>query len=203
MFQRYIQSIYRFNNGLAEQFVSLPEIYNPEEDDYVSEVSRFFSQMGIKKPLVDNYRSCSEVVLFNEKIFTDFSKKLDEKFEKFYDSVAQNPISSKQGFVQVISEKQKRDLDQMVLDISKIIKESEAGNFDLGDICILTAKNDLGVQIANELTKKGVSVFSQESLLISKNIQVRLLLSYFSLHFLFAFFLHFPFPYPYHRSVLP
>ncbi|MDG2153543.1 MAG: UvrD-helicase domain-containing protein, partial [Crocinitomicaceae bacterium] len=50
------QSIYRFNNGLAEQFVSLPEIYNPEGDDYVSEVSRFFSQMGIKKPLVDNYR---------------------------------------------------------------------------------------------------------------------------------------------------
>ena len=172
------QSIYRFNNGLAEQFVSLPEIYNPEDDDYVSEVSRFFSQMGIKKPLVDNYRSCSEVVLFNEKIFTDFSKKLDGKFEKFYDSVAQNPISSKQGFVQVISEKQKRDLDQMVLDISKIIKESEAADFDLGDICILTAKNDLGVQIANELTKKGVSVFSQESLLISKNSQVRLLLSY-------------------------
>lgn len=172
------QSIYRFNNGLAEQFVSLPEIYNPEDDDYVSEVSRFFSQIGIKKPLVDNYRSCSEVVLFNEKIFTDFSKKLDGKFEKFYDSVAQNPISSKQGFVQVISEKQKRDLDQMVLDISKIIKESEAADFDLGDICILTAKNDLGVQIANELTKKGVSVFSQESLLISKNSQVRLLLSY-------------------------
>ncbi len=172
------QSIYRFNNGLAEQFVSLPEIYNPEEDDYVSEVSDFFSQMGTKRPLVDNYRSCSEVVLFNEKIFTDFSKKLDKKFEKFYDSVVQNPISTKQGFVQVISEKQKRDLDQMVLDISKIIKESESGNFDLGDICILTAKNDLGVQIANELTKKGISVFSQESLLISKNIQVRLLLSY-------------------------
>ena len=134
--------------------------------------------MGIKKPLVDNYRSCSEVVLFNEKIFTDFSSKLDNKFEKFYDSVAQNPISSKQGFVRVVSEKQKRDLDQMVTDISAIIKKSEAENFDLGDICILTAKNDLGVQIANELTKKGVSVFSQESLLISKNIQVRLLLSY-------------------------
>jgi len=172
------QSIYRFNNGLAEQFVSLPEIYNPEEDEYVAEVSRFFNQMGIKKPLVDNYRSCSEVVLFNEKIFTDFSSKLDNKFEKFYDSVAQNPISSKQGFVRVVSEKQKRDLDQMVTDISAIIKKSETENFDLGDICILTAKNDLSVKIANELTKKGVSVFSQESLLISKNIQVRLLLSY-------------------------
>ena len=134
--------------------------------------------MGIKKPLVDNYRSCSEVVLFNEKIFTDFSSKLDNKFEKFYDSVAQNPISSKQGFVRVVSEKQKRDLDQMVLDISAIIEKSERENFDLGDICILTAKNDLSVQIANELTKKGISVFSQESLLISKNIQVRLLLAY-------------------------
>jgi len=25
------QSIYRFNNGLAEQFVALPSLYNPEK----------------------------------------------------------------------------------------------------------------------------------------------------------------------------
>ena len=26
------QSIYRFKNGLAEQFIALPEIYNPEKN---------------------------------------------------------------------------------------------------------------------------------------------------------------------------
>lgn len=172
------QSIYRFNNGLAEQFVSLPEIYNPEKDEYVAEVSTYFSEMGLKKPLVDNYRSCPEVVLFNEKIFTTISDKLPKKFEEFYESVAQNPISTKQGYVKVISEQQKRNMDQMISDISQIISKAEQDKFDLGDVCILTAKNDLAVVIANELTKKGISVFSQESLLISKNIEVRLLLSY-------------------------
>ena len=172
------QSIYRFNNGLAEQFVSLPEIYNPEQDPYVAEVSGFFSKMGLKRPLIDNYRSCPEVVLFNEKVFTNFSKKLSKNFEEFYESVAQNPISDKKGFVKVISQKQKRNIELMITDITEIIFNAESNDFDLGDICILTAKNDLGVQIANELTKKGISVFSQESLLISKNIQVRLLLSY-------------------------
>ena len=172
------QSIYRFNNGLAEQFVSLPEIYNPEKDEYVAGASNYFQKMGLKKPLVDNYRSCPEVVLFNEEVFTRFRERLPEKFQEFYESVTQNPKSEKQGYVKVISEEKKRNLDQMVTDISEIISKAENDNFDYGDICILTAKNDLAVSIANELTKKGISVFSQESLLISKNIEVRLLLSY-------------------------
>ena len=66
----------------------------------------------------------------------------------------------------------------MINEIIGIIERSQRDHYDLGDVCILTAKNDLGVLIANELTKKGVSVFSQESLLVSKNMQVRLLLSY-------------------------
>ena len=77
------QSIYRFNNGLAEQFVSLPEIYNPEKDEYVAGVSNYFQKMGLKKPLVDNYRSCPEVVLFNEEVFTRFRERLPEKFQEF------------------------------------------------------------------------------------------------------------------------
>lgn len=172
------QSIYRFNNGLAEQFVSLPKVYNPDNDAYVEEVSSFFNEMGLKKPLKYNYRSCPEIVAFNEKIFTNFSKKLSEKFAEFYESVAQDAVSKKTGYVRVISENKKRDLELMISEITEIIDDVEKNNFDLGDVCILTARNSLGVQIANELTKKGVSVFSQESLLISKNIQVRLLLSY-------------------------
>ncbi|RCL72084.1 MAG: hypothetical protein DBW72_06510 [Flavobacteriales bacterium] len=172
------QSIYRFNNGLAEQFVSLPKIYNPEKDEYVAGVSSYFQKMGLKKPLVDNYRSCPEVILFNDEVFTRFKERLPEKFQEFYESVTQYPKSEKQGYVKVISEEEKKNLDQMVLEITEIISKAENDNFDYGDICILTAKNDLAVSIANELTKKGISVFSQESLLISKNIEVRLLLSY-------------------------
>jgi len=172
------QSIYRFNNGLAEQFVSLPKVYNPENDPHVAQISSVFDLLGLKKPLTNNYRSCPEVVRFNEDVFGNFSQKLPGNFSKFYDSVNQEPISKETGFVQVVSTMQKRDVQEMITEIKSIIDGCKKDNYTLGDICILTAKNDLGVIIANELTKKGVSVFSQESLLISKNMEVRLLLSY-------------------------
>ncbi len=173
------QSIYRFNNGLAEQFVSLPEVYNPENEAYIAETSSFFNSLGIKKPLTENYRSCPEIVEFNNKIFELLSSGLSDRFELFYEDVHQNPVSEDAGFVSVVSkEGVKRNLEQMVSNIISIIKKSVEDGFELGDICILTDRNALGVQLANELSKKDIPVFSQQSLLVSKNLQVRLLVSY-------------------------
>lgn len=172
------QSIYRFNNGLAEQFVELPAVYNPEGDPKIAEHSAYFAKLGIKKPLEMNYRSSSEIVHFNNEFFQCFSTKLPPFFEGFYDAVAQNPVSNKPGFVKVISEKRKPDPIEMIDEIEAIIGQCLDDEFDLGDICILTDKNALGVQIANQLTKRGITVFSQESLLISRNMEVRLLIAY-------------------------
>ena len=172
------QSIYRFNNGLAEQFVELPAVYNPEGDTKIAEHSAYFAKMGIKKPLEMNYRSSTEIVHFNNEFFQCFSTKLPPFFERFYDAVAQNPVSNKPGFVKVISEKRKPDPIEMIDEIEAIIGQCLDDEFDLGDICILTDKNALGVQIANQLTKRGITVFSQESLLISRNMEVRLLIAY-------------------------
>ena len=40
------QAIYRFRNGLAEQFVHLPKIYNPEGESHLSDKSVFFNLNG-------------------------------------------------------------------------------------------------------------------------------------------------------------
>jgi len=172
------QSIYRFNNGLAEQFVELPAVYNPEGDAKIAEHSAYFAKMGIKKPLEMNYRSSSEIVHFNNDFFQSFSTKLPPFFKSFYDAVAQNPVSQKPGFVKIVSEKRKYDPVEMIDEIETLIGQCLDDEFDLGDICILTDKNALGVQIANQLTKRGITVFSQESLLISRNMEVRLLIAY-------------------------
>ena len=172
------QSIYRFNNGLAEQFVALPSVYNPEKDAKIAEHSAYFSKMGTKRPLEMNYRSATEIVHFNNDFFQSFSKKLPPSFKNFYDAVGQRSESKNSGYVKVISEKRKPDLSVMLDEIEGIIKQCLKDEFDLGDICILTDKNALGVQIANELTKRKVTVFSQESLLISRNMEVRLLIAY-------------------------
>ena len=134
--------------------------------------------MGIKKPLENNYRSAPEIINFNNDFFQSFSTKLPPAFEKFYDAVAQHPVSNKPGFVKVISEKRKPDPTEMIDEIEAVINQCLKDEFDLGDICILTDKNALGIQVANELTKRGITVFSQESLLISRNMEVRLLISY-------------------------
>ena len=172
------QSIYRFNNGLAEQFVELPKVYNPEGDLKIAEHSAYFAKMGIKEPLKENWRSAAEIVGFNNSFFQTFATRLPSDFEKFYDSVQQHPKSKKSGFVQIISEKRKPDPTEMIDEIEAIINQCLKDEFDLGDICILTDKNALGIQVANELTKRGVTVFSQESLLISRNMEVRLLIAY-------------------------
>jgi ATP-dependent exoDNAse (exonuclease V) beta subunit len=59
------QSIYRFKNGVAEQFVALPAIYNPENDPTTASNSAFFDQMGMVSPLLENYRSSEVIVNFN------------------------------------------------------------------------------------------------------------------------------------------
>lgn len=59
------QSIYRFNNGLADQFVSLPAIYNPEQNALTQTQSDYFNSRGALRTLTNNYRSSKQIVAFN------------------------------------------------------------------------------------------------------------------------------------------
>src|SRR5690606_31695214 len=47
------QAIYRFKNGVAEQFVELPGVYNPENSPEIAEISNYFKQMGRVETLED------------------------------------------------------------------------------------------------------------------------------------------------------
>jgi ATP-dependent exoDNAse (exonuclease V) beta subunit len=73
------QSIYRFNNGVAEQFVALPGIYNPEQNPEMERKSLFFKEQGELQELVNNYRSGFEIVGFNNRFFQDLKTKIPER----------------------------------------------------------------------------------------------------------------------------
>ena len=77
------QSIYRFKNGLAEQFVALPAIYNPELDESLVIKSIFFESQGFNRILKDNYRSSKNIVGFNNSFF-EILKKSFVKFSRNY-----------------------------------------------------------------------------------------------------------------------
>lgn len=172
------QSIYRFKNGVAEQFVALPSIYNPEKDAYISQKSSYFSQMGQLRSLEDNWRSSPVIVNFNNSFFPILKDFLPESSQEFYNSIHQNPKSNLPGFVQIESKEEKSDDAVLVQKIIEKIKQCETDGFNHGDICILADKNKRANRWAIELTNQQYKVVSAESLLVQNELKVKLVISY-------------------------
>jgi ATP-dependent exoDNAse (exonuclease V) beta subunit len=172
------QSIYRFNNGLAEQFVSLPAIYNPENDRQIAAKSASFASRGAKRVLPSNFRSAKEIVEFNNLLFEGLSKCLPANMAHFYQDLKQEPIQQKSGYIHIESIQQKITFDERLEKVIGFIEESLQAGFEPGDICILTETNRLGNTLAVGLTERKYQVVSQDSLLVSKDAQVQLILSY-------------------------
>jgi len=172
------QSIYRFKNGVAEQFVALPKIYNPEKDASISQKSNYFDQMGSVKSLDDNWRSSPTIVNFNNAFFPLLRNELPLLSQDFYNSIYQNPKSNLPGYVEIISEKAKIDELEIVQKIIEKIQECEEDGFKRGDICLLADKNQRANIWAIELTKAGYKIVSAESLLVQNEVKVKLVLSY-------------------------
>lgn len=181
------QAIYRFKNGVAEQFVALPGIYNPEKNPEIEEASTYFKQMGIVESLEDNWRSAADIVAFNNDLFEDLKHKLNDYQRSFYMSVKQNPKSGQRGYVYVESSKKQRDdkrneLQQAYLQfINQSILEAVSDGYKPGDICILGRSNSTCIFIANQLSMQGYSVVSADSLNIDSELSVRFVLSYLKL----------------------
>jgi ATP-dependent exoDNAse (exonuclease V) beta subunit len=171
------QSIYRFKNGVAEQFVALPKIYNPENEPNISQKSMYFDQMGHVRSLDDNWRSSPVIVNFNNSFFPFLKEKLSDGAKDFYNSIHQNAKSDLPGLVEIVSQPTEESVDLVPLIIEKI-KQCEEDGFKRGEICILSDVNTRANQWAIELTKKGYKVVSAESLLVQNEVKVKLVLSY-------------------------
>ncbi|MFM6946614.1 MAG: UvrD-helicase domain-containing protein [Flavobacteriales bacterium] len=172
------QSIYRFNNGLAEQFVALPSLYNPEGDAHMAQMSQRFEISGQKKSLDDNYRSAEQIVEFNNVLFAALAKSLPTDQAPFYADLRQTPQANKSGYIRI--ESLVNDLPTELLH-GKILASIEAvlqDQFRPCDICILTETNKQGNDLAIALNNAGHQVVSQDSLLIYNHPAVQIFLLY-------------------------
>lgn len=173
------QSIYRFKNGVAEQFVALPSIYNPENDPGISQKSMYFDQLGHVKTLDDNWRSSPTIVDFNNSFFTNLKEKLPVYSKEFYNSIHQNAKSNVPGWIDISSQHIEKDSEiNLVDEIIRKIEACEKDGFKRGDICILCDRNWMANEWAVDLTKKGYKVVSAESLLVQNEVKVKLIVSY-------------------------
>ncbi len=173
------QSIYRFKNGLAEQFVALPAIYNPEQDLETERKSRYFQSQGEKLPLKDNWRSRKDVVHFNNAFFKTFRSQIPEQLVTFYQDVEQIPKGKDGGFVFVHSEAiEDKEDNQSIPMMLTWIDQCIADGIEKGDICILgNTKKDCNAW-AIELTSRGHKVVSADSLLVNSDHNVKMTMAY-------------------------
>lgn len=181
------QAIYRFKNGVAEQFVKLPGVYNPEQDAKIAEVSNYFEQMGHVDELEDNWRSAADIVTFNNELFEQLSIKLNDPQKDFYASVKQDPKSGKKGYVYIESKPIPKNLNQDEKNDDKFqfvlssVQDALNDGFKPGEICILGRGNKFCNFIATALTNEKYKVVSADSLNIDSELTVRFVISYFKL----------------------
>ncbi len=172
------QSIYRFKNGLAEQFVALPSLYNPEKDLKTERLSFYFQDLGEKKALTSNYRSGQLIVKFNNLFFDKIQTFISDKHKEFYADVFQEPKGHEGGYVEIISKEnpeyvREEVLNQLLSWVDQIVNDG----YECGDICILGNTKKECNEWAIELSKK-YKVVSDDSLLVNSDQFVKLTISF-------------------------
>jgi len=78
------QAIYRFRNGVVEQFAELPKIFNPEQDAELARTSDYFVENSQSLTLGDNWRSRKDIIEFNNHLFSNLRQILREDFQKYF-----------------------------------------------------------------------------------------------------------------------
>ncbi len=162
------QSIYRWRGGLPEQFMDLYGDGNPFPRD--KEVLS----------LDTNYRSCQELVEFNNQFFSFITGYFaDDRHGKLYESGNKQKCNDKKdGYIRLeFIEKQRKaekDHEYSILVLETILNLGTQG-FSPSDICILTRKKADGIVLSAFLMEHGISVISSETLLLQSSALVQML----------------------------
>lgn len=173
------QSIYRWRGGLPEQFIALCNTENP-----------FLTSQKEVKTLDTNYRSCKEIINFNNSFFQFVATFFEDPLHKDLYKIGnqQKAHHTCEGFVEIqcIEEKLKADkYDAYKEKVYQIIVDLEHRNVPKKDICILTRKKEEGVALSLFLSQKNIPIISEETLLLQNSAVVRFLVNTFV-------FFHFP-----------
>ncbi len=135
-----------------------------------------------------NYRTCHEIVRFNNEFFKFAAEVLDQNagqdpesarsFSAIYRDVVQIPKLDEKalGSVEVVFTSSQLD---EIIDTVTDLRENKGAEWS--DIAILVRDNSEGAMIAEELIDKGYPVVSDDSLFVKASITVRRLVSQLSL----------------------
>ncbi|NVK28335.1 MAG: UvrD-helicase domain-containing protein [Flavobacteriia bacterium] len=172
------QSIYRWRGGKAEQFLNLiNDAKNPEERG--GDVAYALRHINLDS----NWRSGSEIVTFNNRLFQFYSSVFtDERYADLYAESAQIARGFEGGYVNIdFPESPGRSnaehIEATLELVRKRVKESLADGYRPGDIAILTRGKKHGSLIAEMLSAEGIEVVSSESLYLGNSAGARLIVA--------------------------
>jgi ATP-dependent exoDNAse (exonuclease V) beta subunit len=172
------QSIYRWRGGKAEQFIDLSKNHNP----FNNPEKKLFH-------LDKNYRSYSEVIDFNNKLFYFLSSEFTNlDYQDLYENHSHQKENSKLGgYVNIsfIPKPEKSEDDEDALDKNELyllatlntIEKAKKQGFDYQEIVILTRKRSQGIAIANYLTEQNIPLLSSETLMIQNSSDVQMIIN--------------------------
>ena len=166
------QAIYRWRGGRAEQFINLYN--NATAFPFDATLSR----------LPTNYRSCKQVVDFNNKFFKYLSTVVfsNDTYKSLYQTPPQLEFNKKTGYVNISFLAFEKGADKSLLyaeKVLKIIKSYLASSKQaaLKDICVLVRKRKDGVAVANLLSHSHIDIVSSETLLVAHSPEVKHIMS--------------------------
>ncbi|TYP77001.1 UvrD-helicase domain-containing protein [Aquimarina intermedia] len=165
------QAIYRWRGGRAEQFIELSQQHTP-----------FSTSDKEVLNLPTNYRSCAEIINFNNDFFTYLSKDFsDTSHTKLYEEGNKQLHNSKEGGFINLSFIEAKNVDEENERYPEAVYETilelcEKG-YALRDICILTRRQREGTHIADYLTERSITIVSSETLLINNAPEVQFIVS--------------------------
>jgi len=172
------QSIYRWRGGKAEQFIELSKGKNP----FNNPDKQLFT-------LGTNYRSYSQVIDFNNKLFYYLSTQFNNlDYKDLYENNSwQEENNKKGGYVNLSfipklenSSDDEDALDKIELYLQatlKTIEKVKNEGFEYQEMVILTRKRAQGTAVANYLIENNIPIISSETLMIQNSTEVQLIIN--------------------------
>ncbi len=164
------QSLYRWRGADPDKFISLLNEENP------------FTIPKRIKNLPKNYRSCNEIVSFNNKLFEYVSKQFEFKENtQIYSSGAKQELNEKKGgyvsveFIKNLTEKIYSE-QHFLIKTLKIISENIYRGFLYLDQCVLVRNKKQQALVVEFLINHKIPVVSSESLLLKNSSAVNVLI---------------------------
>ena len=163
------QSIYRFRNS---DWKLLRD-----------EVPATFSRQVSLDTLDTNWRSCGNIVRFNNSFFWEVSDVLDRKYGAdakvlagIYEDVEQEVAKKKDGAVKMTFCSRENELQAVLDSVNNALNHG----YSYKDVAVLVRWNKEGAEVASFLMANKVRVVTDDSLMISSSLTVRRLVSLLS-----------------------